>query len=144
METPAPSEPAIPDFTEQMPLYQCHKIVRALKIKEIIRNPINMALEDGVDTTIGFNYELVFDNASFQPFTVTEQWMKRTHCAAGGYLVRYDDNYVSWSPAKAFEDGYTRMSSRENPLTIEELNRVAEQAMTGYPKTNYDPNKSTE
>ena len=25
----------------------------------------------------------------------------------GGYLVRYDDGYLSWSPKKAFEDGYT-------------------------------------
>lgn len=27
---------------------------------------------------------------------------------AGGYYVRYQDGYESWSPAKAFEEGYTR------------------------------------
>lgn len=25
----------------------------------------------------------------------------------GGYYVQYDDGYESWSPAKAFEEGYT-------------------------------------
>jgi hypothetical protein len=24
----------------------------------------------------------------------------------GGYLVRYDEGYLSWSPKKVFEDGY--------------------------------------
>lgn len=27
----------------------------------------------------------------------------------GGYLVRYDDGYLSWSPRKAFEEGYTAL-----------------------------------
>lgn len=26
----------------------------------------------------------------------------------GDYIVIYEDGYKSWSPAKAFEDGYTR------------------------------------
>ena len=27
----------------------------------------------------------------------------------GGYYVRYNDNFESWSPAEAFEKGYTRL-----------------------------------
>jgi len=27
----------------------------------------------------------------------------------GGYYVRYEDGYESWSPAKAFEEGYTQI-----------------------------------
>lgn len=27
----------------------------------------------------------------------------------GGYYVRYEDGFESWSPAKAFEEGYTRI-----------------------------------
>jgi hypothetical protein len=27
-----------------------------------------------------------------------------------GYLVKYEDGYISWSPKKAFEDGYTEIS----------------------------------
>ena len=26
-----------------------------------------------------------------------------------GYLVQYSDNYASWSPKKAFEDGYIKI-----------------------------------
>lgn len=29
---------------------------------------------------------------------------------AGGYFVAYEDGYKSWSPAEAFESGYTRLS----------------------------------
>lgn len=29
--------------------------------------------------------------------------------AVGGYYVRYADGYESWSPAQAFEEGYTRV-----------------------------------
>ena len=27
----------------------------------------------------------------------------------GGYYVRYDDGFESWSPAQAFEEGYTKI-----------------------------------
>lgn len=27
----------------------------------------------------------------------------------GGYYVRYEDGYESWSPSEAFEKGYTRL-----------------------------------
>ena len=27
----------------------------------------------------------------------------------GGYYVRYEDGFESWSPAKAFEEGYTKI-----------------------------------
>ena len=34
---------------------------------------------------------------------------ERVPLTDGGYYVLYDDNYSSFSPAKAFEEGYTRM-----------------------------------
>lgn len=27
-----------------------------------------------------------------------------------GYLVRYEDGYLSWSPKKAFDEGYTEVT----------------------------------
>ena len=30
----------------------------------------------------------------------------------GDYIVIYDDGYKSWSPAKAFEEGYTRVEAK--------------------------------
>jgi hypothetical protein len=32
---------------------------------------------------------------------------------APGYLVRYPDGYESWSPARAFEDAYFEMCSKD-------------------------------
>jgi hypothetical protein len=29
--------------------------------------------------------------------------------SSGGYIVRYEDGYLSWCPKKAFEDGYRRI-----------------------------------
>jgi hypothetical protein len=37
------------------------------------------------------------------------KWMQRHTPKAGDYLVQYDDEYMSASPAKEFEDGYTRI-----------------------------------
>ena len=31
----------------------------------------------------------------------------------GDWLVQYDDGYISWSPAKAFEEGYTLVEERQ-------------------------------
>jgi hypothetical protein len=34
---------------------------------------------------------------------------------AGGYLVLYENDYLSWSPADVFENGYTRLSEVKKP-----------------------------
>jgi hypothetical protein len=38
---------------------------------------------------------------------VPENFFARGKPEIGDYFVRYDDGYVSWSPKKAFEGGYT-------------------------------------
>lgn len=40
--------------------------------------------------------------------TVTEDWFNRFRPGPGGYVV-YSDGYRSFSPAKAFEEGYTKI-----------------------------------
>ena len=72
-----------------MPQYQCHKKVSALKIKEVAGNLITP--EEG----------------GFEPFTVDDGFMEKNKPQVGGYYVVYEDGYQSYSPAKAFEDGYT-------------------------------------
>jgi hypothetical protein len=46
----------------------------------------------------------------------------------GGYYVRYPDGYESWSPAKAFEEGYTEapfaLQLDVSKLTEEERERI--------------------
>lgn len=85
----------MPDARE-LPLYRCHKEVRALKISAIEFEADGSAkiapLDDG--------YPPFLARAGFRSrFQGTE--------ADLGYFVVYADGYQSWSPAKAFEDGYT-------------------------------------
>lgn len=79
-----------------MPVYQCHKRVSALKIEEVIRT-------EGAKMV-----QLVFENKDFAPLAVSFMWDAKHDPQPGGYYVVYPgDGYTSYSPAKAFEDGYT-------------------------------------
>lgn len=85
-------------MTRPIPTYQCHKQVQALKIKAIIPNPRGV--------------ELHFEDERFCPIQFDEEWVNRHFPYPGGYVVwygsdNYANNYVSFSPALAFEAGYT-------------------------------------
>lgn len=75
--------------SKEMPRYKCHKEVWALKIAEV----------DG--------YTLRFEDESYAPMYVGMDFVDKFSPKAGGYLVVYADRYRSYSPAKAFEEGYT-------------------------------------
>lgn len=78
----------------EMPRYKSHKEVHALKIAQIDEHDHGGALitpeEDGYD-----------------PFEVSDEYMLKHVPMVGGYYVVYADGYKSYSPAKAFESGYT-------------------------------------
>lgn len=78
----------------QMPHWKCHKEVYAAKITDISPQDANM------ETT------LVFGDIGGRT-QVTAEWQSKHKPEVGGYYVLYDDLYTSYSPAKAFEDGYT-------------------------------------
>ena len=80
-----------------LPRYKCHKEVWALKIDRI-----GYVLNDEEVT-------LHFADEGYEPYRVSLDWHKKHDPHAGGYLVIYDDGYRSFSPAKAFEEGYTRI-----------------------------------
>lgn len=87
----------------QMPLYQCHKKVFAVKISEIIYNP--NGCEDNT------NY-IVPAEEGYGKIEVTDQYISKHDPQVGGYYVAYPSVngkpcYTSYSPADAFEDGYT-------------------------------------
>ncbi len=86
-------ENAMPTDRE-MPKYISHKEVWALKIKSIVNGSDGSGLifpeDDG--------YEFV---------EVSKEYLERHKPEPGGYYVVYADGYKSFSPAKAFEDGYT-------------------------------------
>lgn len=86
--------------TDEMPLYQCHKRVRALKIKDIAFIENNAA-------------RISTDDSRFDSFDTGPGYRERYHGndEDKGYIVVYEDGYVSWSPTKAFEEGYTKVDS---------------------------------
>lgn len=73
----------------QMPQYQCHKKVWALKI------------ESADESTV------YFDDKRYAPMYVGPAWIERFNPQPGGYLVVYEKGYRSFSPAAEFEAGYT-------------------------------------
>lgn len=83
----------------ELPQYKSHKIVHALKIHNIDYDETGQAVitpaEDG-----------------YGPFGVDAEYMSKHKPRIGGYYVIYEDGYKSWSPADAFEKGYTAINGR--------------------------------
>jgi len=89
-----------------MPKYRCHKEVWALKIKEITFD-IDIAQKENRETTGGAI--ITPEDAVFVRFEVGAEYVSKHKPKAGGYYVVYEDGYKSWSPADAFEAGYTKI-----------------------------------
>ncbi len=82
----------------ELPKYQSHKKVWALKIAELKpRTPDDGTL---LMTPVEEGYQPVFLDA---------EYVAKHKPQEGGYYVVYHDGYRSWSPAEAFESGYTRI-----------------------------------
>ena len=78
-----------------LPKYRSHKEVWALKIAALDLYKVDGSaritpVEDG-----------------YEPFKVNRDYVLKHNPQAGGYYVVYEDGYKSWSPAEAFEGGYT-------------------------------------
>lgn len=81
----------------EMPKYRSHKEVWALKIKDVLTND---AMTDGA---------IVPEEEGFASIPVSGEYLQKHLPSPGGYYVVYPDGYKSWSPAEAFESGYTRI-----------------------------------
>lgn len=95
------------ETSAEIPRYKCHKEVHALKIKRIIHTHDAEGKNDIGKCTF---YP---EDETFAPMEVESSWCfkkvpidEHDDC---GYLVIYADGYRSWSPTKAFEEGYTRL-----------------------------------
>jgi hypothetical protein len=86
-----------------LPRWQSHKKVYGDRIKGIER--LDPKVGWGRDDT-GLRWLL--DCGVI--VSVTKDLIARGSPTAGDYFIQYDDGYKSWSPAKAFEEGYTRIS----------------------------------
>lgn len=82
-----------------IPEYVCHKRVRAAKI---IAN-VGLVEQAG---------NLIVLEGPNQGWPVSFEWLQKHKPEVGGYLVFYADGYVSYSPAKAFEEGYQLLTAQ--------------------------------
>ena len=82
---------------EDMAEFKCHKVVRAAKVVDLVMLPngnAGLILADG-------------DLLELDPAFVVRHFGEAPY-QLPGYVVRYEDGYLSWSPVKAFEEGYTK------------------------------------
>ena len=89
-----------------MPKYKCHKVVWALKIAKIEAramdgDPTSVAEQGGATITPV--------EEGYASFEVDREYMEKHNPHVGGYYVVYKDGHESFSPAEAFESGYTRI-----------------------------------
>jgi hypothetical protein len=75
-----------------LPVWKCHKEVRAAKIIDIKKSEgyITLSFESGDSTNIPH-----------------QDLLHKPVPSIGMYYVKYRDNYFSFSPAIEFEDGYS-------------------------------------
>jgi hypothetical protein len=86
----------------EMPKYRSHKTVSALRIAEL-RSPGGP--QDETDGSL----VMVPDDPRYGAVLLDAAYVKKHQPKVGGYYVVYADGYKSWSPAEAFEEGYTRI-----------------------------------
>lgn len=95
----------------ELPIYKSHKLVRAIKIG---------ALEIHKDGSA----RIAPADFLYAPFDTAPGWGNRFNTNQTeesedlGYWVLYDDGYESWSPTKAFEEGYSLV---QPPHTVREI-----------------------
>ena len=91
--------------TAEMPKYRCFKEVWALKIESV--------LELGTDTTTeeGLIVLVTFEGKIFSPRKFNLRGKPTPDI--GWYFIQYADGYTSFSPEKAFEEGYSLIRRKE-------------------------------
>jgi hypothetical protein len=104
--------------TREMPRYKCHKEVWALRIAGIEQAPADQERQhaDG-------DWYIKPADSGYSPVCVGHSFILKHKPEVGGYYVVYDDGYKSYSPAKAFENGYALMSA--NALQLGAAARAA-------------------
>lgn len=95
-----------------MKTYQCHKVVKAAKILNILESMQSLIPpgKGGATLFLDTNYTL----------QVSPEFLAKHNPEIGGYLVRYEDGYQSYSPAKAFEEGYAPVETTLKETTFVE------------------------
>jgi hypothetical protein len=82
-----------------LPRYISHKEVEAVKIRSVEYSAVSSS------------YIINAVEPGIEPIKVPKEWQDKHGAKAGGYFVRYRDGYESYSPARAFEEGYTAVQA---------------------------------
>lgn len=88
----------------EMPKYRCHKEVWGLKIAKIEKDS-DLAKE--TDRETDGSAMITPSKQGYAPFKVDHAYMVKHKPFVGGYYVVYEGGYKSFSPADAFESGYS-------------------------------------
>ena len=91
----------------ELPQWKCHKVMRASKIKDRV-----LSAEGSV---------LVLEHGNVK---VSDNFIDKHNPQVGGYFVRYADGYESYSPAQAFEEGYTLIEEHRPHTGKERLQKA--------------------
>lgn len=113
----------------EMPRYQSHKNVWALKIKEIHFDSATAVVENR-DTNGGAI--IIPEEPQYGPINVDRAYCEKHQPQVGGYYVVYENGYTSFSPSEPFESGHTLMSSDSD------MNRVKVVYETQWKAVNPD------
>jgi hypothetical protein len=89
----------------ELPRWKCHKIVHGFKITRIELDADRRKTNEETDGSALLHH----GEGYFTSVKVDSEYLIRHKPEVGGYYVVYDDGYLSYSPAKAFEEGYTRL-----------------------------------
>lgn len=101
-----------------LPRWKCHKVVEAFKIDNVEPLLVRPGSDDTCEAAIlyGFGYEAKVKNGYLKRNAKFGMTAIILDSLIGGYYVRYEDGYESFSPADIFESGYTRIENIEDPL----------------------------
>ena len=88
----------------EMPKYQSHKIVWALKIKKITDIEREETKSISADEPVLI---ITPEEEGYGPFEVDYNYANKHNPKVGGYFVVYEGGYKSFSPAESFESGNT-------------------------------------
>ena len=90
--------------------YRSHKVVEAAEIERVplVNNGVGL-----FPFGVAIREPLQDGRYCIHVMVVPVDFFGRGTPEPGDYFVQYDDGYVSWSPKKQFEDGYTLVVSKE-------------------------------
>lgn len=87
------------EVMKQLPRYQSHKKVWALKIAKLEHTGSPDQESDG-------SLLMTPGEEDFAPIMLDRDFVQKHQPEVGGYWVQYEGGYTSFSPADAFEGGY--------------------------------------